>query len=173
MEATPRPWRLAKSSVRSSFATNWRTIEPNVVGVGTFTRTSEWGGDETYSGVEISEANAEFIVRAVNAHDRLVEALEAARGALVDESYGPFPGGDPRSFEPDHEVCTAEEIEAHRLACIAWDKGEGEDRGPSCATFGDGSAWTGTGYGVGTYTWEHDVVPAIDAALGAARGEVA
>ena len=98
---------------------------------------------------------------------------EAARGALVDESYGPFPGGDPRSFEPDHEVCSAEEIEAHRLACIAWDKGEGEDRGPSCATFGDGSAWTGTGYGVGTYTWEHDVVPAIDAALALARGEVA
>jgi len=155
MEATPRPWTL-------------------------FRETYIVGGDDDCIGATDgldkgdaeAKANAAFIVKAANAHDRLIEALEAARGALVDESYGPFPGGDPRSFEPDHEVCTAEEIEAHRLACIAWDKGEGEDRGPSCATFGDGSAWTGTGYGVGTYTWEHDVVPAIDAALALARGEV-
>lgn len=109
--------------------------------------------------------------RRLQSHDLLVEALEAARNELVDESYGPFPGGDPRQFKPDPEACTPEEIEAHRLACIEWDKGEGEDRGPSCATFGDASAWTRTGYGCGTYTWGHDVVPTIDAALAAARGE--
>ena len=31
--------------------------------------------------------------------------------------YGAFPGGDPRLFTPDEEVCTAEELEAHRAAC--------------------------------------------------------
>lgn len=120
---------------------------------------------------DFSPEDAQLVLRAVNSHARLVEALEMARNELVDESYGPFPGGDPRHFKPDPEACTPEEIEAHRLACIEWDKGEGEDRGPSCATFGDASAWTRTGYGFGTYTWMQDVVPTIDAALAAARGE--
>lgn len=34
-----------------------------------------------------------------------------------DCCYGSFPGGDPRCFEPDPEVCTVEELEAHAAAC--------------------------------------------------------
>jgi hypothetical protein len=65
--------------------------------------------------------------------------------------YGLFPGGDPRRFEPKESQCTPAEVAAWKAACVEWDEGRGVDRGPSCATFGDGSAWTGTGYGIGTY----------------------
>lgn len=34
------------------------------------------------------------------------------------DGYGAFKGGDPRTFDPDTEVCTAEELEAHRVACL-------------------------------------------------------
>ena len=77
---------------------------------------------------------------------------------MKDTLYGLFPGGDPRNFEPDMECCTPEEIANHRLACEAWDRGEGIDRGPSCATMGDGSAYNNTGFGIGTYIvdWEEE-----------------
>ena len=70
----------------------------------------------------------------------------------ITEIYGLFPGGDPRRFTPDEECCLPEEIERWRVACAEWDPGVCSDRGPSCATRGDGSAWTGTGYGIGVYT---------------------
>lgn len=70
--------------------------------------------------------------------------------------YGLFPGGDPRLFQPDEEVCTPAEITAWQLACIEWNEGRGKDRGPSCAALGDGSAWDGTGFGIGTYEVEND-----------------
>jgi hypothetical protein len=61
---------------------------------------------------------------------RSVEALLAELRPLVAESaemtsYGFFPGGefDPRNFTPDSEN-TPEELEAHRLAVEAWNRGE-------------------------------------------------
>ena len=56
-------------------------------------------------------------------------ALIAARDYLREcanpmPSYGYFHGGDPRDFFPDAEVCTAEEMAAHKAACEAWDRGE-------------------------------------------------
>jgi len=73
--------------------------------------------------------------------------------------YGLFPGGDPRLFTPDEECCSPEEIERWEVACREWNEGIGSDRGPSCATRGDGSAWTGTGYGIGTYYYADDNEP--------------
>lgn len=78
-------------------------------------------------------------------------AEEEEDGDMV--TYGPFPGGDPRRFEPDSECCSSEEVQRWKEECAAWDRGEGQDRGPGCATIGDGSVWTGTGFGVGTYRW--------------------
>src|SRR5690242_256695 len=83
---------------------------------------------------------------------RIASAVSQRTELRDEEGYGPFPGGDPRRFTPDEEVCTPEEIAAHKEACAAWDRGEGVDRGPSCATMGDGSAWSGKGFGVGSYT---------------------
>lgn len=42
----------------------------------------------------------------------------------METGYGFFPGGDPREFEPDRESNTEEELEAHRLACKAFDEGD-------------------------------------------------
>ena len=70
-----------------------------------------------------------------------------------EQVYGLYPGGDPRDYWPDVECCSPEEIERWQIACKEWDEGVGTDRGPSCATRGDGSAWTGTGYGIGVYTY--------------------
>lgn len=42
----------------------------------------------------------------------------------ADESYGAFPGGDPRLFAPDPEATTEPERAAHKAACEAWKRGE-------------------------------------------------
>lgn len=67
--------------------------------------------------------------------------------------YGLFPGGDPRLFTPDPEWCTPAEIARHAEACEQWNRGKRHDRGPSCLTNGDGSAWRGDGFGVGMVWW--------------------
>lgn len=43
--------------------------------------------------------------------------------------YGYFPGGDPRKFYPDPEMCSKKEIAAHKRACKKAD--EREKRGES------------------------------------------
>lgn len=102
------------------------------------------------------EAIEQVLEMASDARALLRDAAQALRESLAmyeefeGPMYGPFPGGDPREFEPDREDNTPEEIAAWEQACAEWDAGTGVDRGPSCATFGDASAWTGTGFGMGT-----------------------
>lgn len=43
---------------------------------------------------------------------------------MREQSYGFFPGGDPRDFTPDFEGCTPQEIEAWKEACDSWNRGE-------------------------------------------------
>lgn len=38
--------------------------------------------------------------------------------------YGYYRPANPHDFHPDHECCSSDEIEAHRAACEAYDKGE-------------------------------------------------
>lgn len=69
-EATPRPWR------------QWATdgdhgLEITIEGEG---HAVTYLPDQS----DLSEANAALIVRAVNAHDALVEALEAALATLEE-----------------------------------------------------------------------------------------
>lgn len=40
--------------------------------------------------------------------------------------YGFFCGGDPRTFTPDEESCTAEEITRWNEACAMWDRADAE-----------------------------------------------
>lgn len=62
-----------------------------------------------------------------------------------DTGYGYFPGGDPRAFTPDHESCTAEEVQRWKDDCARAERGEPPNNWtPHCG----GRA----GYGVGTYT---------------------
>lgn len=124
--------------------------------------------------VAMTKANlAPMFVARLNAHDELVAALEelASCEELDLSMYGSFPGGDPRCFEPDEEVTTPEEIANWREACEAWNRGEGVDRGPSCQTLGDGSAVTGTGYGMGVFRWQHPAAASARALLARVRGE--
>lgn len=103
------------------------------------------------------------------------DALETALRELVEceelemQSYGSFPGGDPRCFTPDEEVNTPEELAAWRAACEAWERGEGQDTGPQCQTMGDGSVVTGTGFGMGVTIWTHPAVEVARAALAKAE----
>jgi hypothetical protein len=41
----------------------------------------------------------------------------------LEESYGAFPGGDPRGFRPDKYAATAEELAAWQVACVAAEVG--------------------------------------------------
>ncbi len=121
-----------------------------------------------------NESNRAFLLRILNAHDALVSALEGLFPMLNEfegQSYGIFLGGDPRDFSPDTECCTPDEIARWEQACAEWEAGEGTDRGPGCATFGDGSAWTGSGFGVGTTTRTQPEIEQARAALRLAKGE--
>lgn len=72
----------------------------------------------------------------------------------VEYGYGFFPGGDPRLFEPDGDSLPAE-LDAHKDACAAWDRGE-------CRSEPDGT-WVGhfhlqrCQFGLGSYQWTDDL----------------
>lgn len=120
-------------------------------------------------------------------------ALLAAETYLLEQQqashgYGYFPGGDPRSFDPDPECSTEEERAAHKAACEAWERGE-RPEGPrhvfcspeeaaeklaaggfDAATIGhEGARLQPSGFGLGTYHMHDeeadDVLAQIRAAL--------
>lgn len=72
----------------------------------------------------------------------------------TEHGYGFFPGGDPRLFSPDGDA-TPEELENHRQACAAWDRGE-------CRSEPDGT-WVGPvhllrcQFGLGSYEWTDEL----------------
>lgn len=105
---------------------------------------------------EIDRLRAENVQ--LTAENKSLEEITAEAWASTEpeSTYGPFPGGDPRNFTPDEECCTPEELEAWKIACCEWNLGRGVDRGPSCATMGDGSVWSGSGFGVGVYRWDSE-----------------
>ncbi len=76
-EHTPTPWEWEKIENAA-----WSDYGPNLrsVAMGSPKVLSAWGHDAW--GVDVNDANAEFIVRACNSHDELVSALEAALHAL-------------------------------------------------------------------------------------------
>ena len=39
-------------------------------------------------------------------------------------TFGLFPGGDPRNFQPDASICTEAQIYAWRNACDAWNRAD-------------------------------------------------
>lgn len=55
------------------------------------------------------------VLRALGAD--LITAALADTDEDLSVGYGAFPGGDPRAFAPDAEVCTPEELQAHADAC--------------------------------------------------------
>lgn len=70
--------------------------------------------------------------------------------------YGYFPGGDPRDFTPDYELCAKEEIEAWKADVEAAERGDTVVCPPSGQwLFGkDGKAILhilAPRYGIGTY----------------------
>lgn len=64
-------------------------------------------------------------------------------------TYGPFHGGDPRTYYPDTEECTQAEVDAWWVAAQAADaaaqRGESAELPPQCMV-GDASTYTGTGF---------------------------
>lgn len=58
-------------------------------------------------------------------HSALIAAREyMLHAANPHVTYGYYPGGDPRDFDPDPECCTPEEMAAHKAACESWERGE-------------------------------------------------
>lgn len=88
-------------------------------------------------------------------------ALRACHDWFAHEAtgygYGFFPGGDPRTFNPDPDGSTEEERQAWEEDCRAWNETEerGEKPGfkePACL-MGDGVILTRGMYGLGSYEW--------------------
>lgn len=69
--------------------------------------------------------------------DRLANTLSEVLDCLKDvgfgASYGYFHGGDPRTFTPDAESCTNDEMEKWKTDCKKWDEGERAPTPSSCA----------------------------------------
>lgn len=104
------------------------------------------------SAVADVESHVAELQREIEGYRQALEGLLPLTDEFEYTLYGNFMGGDPRDFVPDEEVCTPEEITAWAAACEEWNRGEGVDRGPGCQALGDGSAVTGTGFGMGTTT---------------------
>ena len=79
----------------------------------------------------------------------LEEEYEPCDGSGFDLAYGPFSGGSPVLFEPDPDGCTDEEIARWYRDWQNVKHGEIVEREPGCLFLGDGTAWTGGGYGIG------------------------
>lgn len=75
---------------------------------------------------------------------------------VTEYGYGFFPGGDPRLFSPDGDA-TLEELENHRLACEAWDRGEQVSE-PDCQHL-PGAIVTRCQFGFGSYEWTEALWP--------------
>ena len=77
---------------------------------------------------------------------------------VQEHGYGFFPGGDPRDFTPDGDAME-EEIENHRLACAAWDRGEQQHSKPDGEWVAPGIHVTRCQFGLGSYTHTEHVDP--------------
>lgn len=77
--------------------------------------------------------------------------LELAVDRSIQHGYGHFPGGDPRTFTPDSDSMP-DELEAHRLACEAWERGDTSGGHAAGQPF-DGGILTFTRYGLGSYAF--------------------
>lgn len=80
-KATPRPWRRTKP--QGAFG------HEVVAGEGYLNTKLIAQMSHLWGAQDVSEANAELIVRAVNAHDDIVEVLEACRDYLQEEAAVP------------------------------------------------------------------------------------
>jgi hypothetical protein len=89
MSFTPGPWRVVETPTKSRFSAGWREIQgpgPRWQGV----VWADWyqAGEDTYSGVKISEADAHLIAAAPDLLAALQELLEyAAVSEIPGEAY--------------------------------------------------------------------------------------
>ena len=84
----------------------------------------------------------------------------------TEYGYGFFCGGDPRSFHPEEDCCTEQEIANHRAACALWDEAEARGEKPTPEACPSGWVYDAEGkpvmhvlrapYGIGTYSYEID-----------------
>lgn len=84
--------------------------------------------------------------------------LELAEISSTRSGYGFFPGGDPRCFSPDSDS-TPEELERHKLACAAWDRGEHLDSEPAGVSAGDEKSFvhvTLSKFGIGGFSFRNE-----------------
>lgn len=49
----------------------------------------------------------------------------------IEWCYGFFPGGDPRDFSPDYEMCTVQEVDDWKKDCAEWEAGSGQPCPPA------------------------------------------
>lgn len=68
----------------------------------------------------------------------------------VEPIYGFYHGQDPRTFSPDGECCSAKEIEGHRLACAAAERGDWT-RDDSGCHMSRGAIICKSSFGLGVY----------------------
>lgn len=102
------------------------------------------------------------------------ETLQAVRNYIDATSsqtgYGYSRPANPNDFFPDAECCTPEEIEAHRAACEAFDKGE-YTPDPRIESTGRAHILLAP-WGIGSYTYRDghadELIAAIDALAAAA-----
>lgn len=70
----------------------------------------------------------------------LREVANFLRDRAEESGYGYYAPADPHDFHPDPECCTPEEVERHRLACEAFNRGESLEREPSFTDHPDRAA---------------------------------
>lgn len=88
-----------------------------------------------------------------NPIDLLERALPFIQEGGTIQGYGFHRPANPNDFFPDHEACSPQEIENHKAACEAWNRGEYKPN-PD-----DESGWRGNmhilkaPWGIGRYSY--------------------
>lgn len=111
-EASPRPWKWIPS-------TNPRNCEMAKIEDANGNLVCDFGDCEMYyptEGKEPSEIDRDFLIRAVNAHDALVAALESALVAL-GRNYG-----NVREIPTEHGKYPQYNGFVHDVTRAAWEK---------------------------------------------------
>lgn len=100
MEHTKTPWRAILDGDKRHHACPIMSEVGNIDDNGSGLVASAWGGKGAHFSFETAQANAAFIVEAVNNHERLKRQVEELRASLTE--ILDYNGGADNALEDDY-----------------------------------------------------------------------
>ena len=125
----------------------------------------EWKLDAENAQNDLTAAKATI----AELREELRDLLDHVAAVALDQTYGPFSGGDPNEFAPDPECSTEEERALHASDCARWNAGQRDGLTETRCEFAPEPGVivrTPSGYGFGTTTRINEEVDEIRERIG-------